>query len=149
LSPSYHWYRLVPMYQRPDQQQQHPISSKSISSNSTPSNRSPKTKTTMHHNTSQTRQEIRHHKNQGRRNNIRHSTLIKQEPRHIPATSLRPRLTSTNRYQCTKTHNESTHKASNRGSTAQPAADSKHNDRKTTTKQAGGSARHTKGPTRP
>jgi hypothetical protein len=25
----------------------------------------------MHHNTSQTRQEIRHHKNQGRRNNIR------------------------------------------------------------------------------
>jgi hypothetical protein len=27
-SPSHHWYRLVPMYQRPDQQQHHPISSK-------------------------------------------------------------------------------------------------------------------------
>jgi hypothetical protein len=117
------WYRLVPLYQSTTLTRARTV----ITSNNTPSNRSPKTKTTMHHNTSQTRQEIRHHKNQGKRNNI---IQIKQKPRHIPTTSLRPRLTGTNRYQCTKAHNESTHKASNRGNTAQPATDSKHNDRK-------------------
>jgi hypothetical protein len=47
-----------------------------------------------------------------------------QEPRHISATSLRPSHTGTNWYQCTKAHDDSMHKTSNRGSTAQPAANS-------------------------
>jgi hypothetical protein len=60
-----------------------------------------------------------------------------------------PRVTGTNWYQCTKAHYESMHKTSNRGSTAQPAADLNPTTENNSTRSTRLSPGTHKGPTRP